>query len=131
MLTSQTLLTSRSRPLPDSLPRDLLHRPHESSGSSRPYPLQLTSDRLLLQIAGAIPITSRFEGSAIPETAGLFDLGQHPVGAVNGTGSITLDWRKRWTQTVCEAAGASGEARMRSVLEVWRILVSVLAECTG
>ncbi|EKX40263.1 hypothetical protein GUITHDRAFT_142974 [Guillardia theta CCMP2712] len=78
---------------------------------------QLTSNRLLSQIAGAIPITSRFEGSAIPETAGLFDLGQHPVGLVNGTGSISLDWLKRWTKTVCEAAGASGEARVRSMLE--------------
>jgi len=62
------------------------------------------------QAAGAIPITSRYQWSALPETAGLFDLGPSPIPLDPATsqGIVNHEWLVKWANRVCYVAGAFG-----------------------
>jgi hypothetical protein len=73
------------------------------------------------QAAGAVPVTSRYAHSALPETAGLYDLGPSPLpaasekGAEAGAGGggpvlthVPKEWLVKWANRVCYVAGAFG-----------------------
>jgi len=66
------------------------------------------------QALGAIPITSRFPESGVPETT-KYDLGPEPV---EGTIYDDPEWRGRWTASVIEAA-AGDHAAMREEMKAW------------
>lgn len=70
------------------------------------------------QACGAVPITSRFEGSALPETAGRFDLGPESLLLDDMTrgGKVPLRYLKGWAERVCVAAGGRGEGEQHKVL---------------
>lgn len=64
---------------------------------------------------GAIPITSRYPASALPETCGPFDLGP-PAG--EGMISTNPAWRAAWRAAVIEAA-TNGHERNRADMKAW------------
>jgi len=64
---------------------------------------------------GAIPITSRYPISALPETCGAFDLGP---AAREGMISASPEWLAEWTAAVIEAAGGD-HGRMRGEMKSW------------
>ena len=64
---------------------------------------------------GAIPITSRYPVSALPETCGAFDLG--PV-AREGMISESPEWLAEWTAAVIESADGD-HSRLRPEMKAW------------
>ena len=64
------------------------------------------------QAAGAVPVTSRYAHSALPETAGLYDLGPPPLPAASEKGAevthVPKEWLVKWANRVCYVAGAFG-----------------------
>lgn len=71
------------------------------------------------QAAGAVPITSRYAHSALPETAGVFDLGPAPlpVDPVTNRGHVPREWLIKWANRVCYVAGAHGVQAAEDVLD--------------